>query len=109
MAENRVREAKHLAEVGGSGNYHQIVGRRVLQDGAVSRSQQARITDVNSLGPSLAQASHPSLAFNGRRATPLHRLARLLTVIPPARTPPKAAMGFLVQSPSDTHDKLLTC
>jgi hypothetical protein len=41
LAEDRVREAEHLAEVGVSGNYHQIVGRR----------QQARITEVTSLGP----------------------------------------------------------
>jgi hypothetical protein len=51
LAEDRVREAQHLAEVGVSGNYHQIVGRRVLQDGVVSRRQQAHITDVSSLGP----------------------------------------------------------
>jgi hypothetical protein len=42
---------EHLAEVGVSGNYHQIVGRHVLHDGAVSRRQQAHITDVNGLGP----------------------------------------------------------
>jgi hypothetical protein len=42
---------QHLAEVSVSGNYHQIVGRRVIQDGAVSRRQQAHITDVRSLGP----------------------------------------------------------
>jgi hypothetical protein len=29
--------AEHLAEVGISGNHHQIVGRHVLQDDAVSR------------------------------------------------------------------------
>ena len=51
LAEDRVREAEHLAEVGVSGNYHQIVGRRVLQDDAVSRRQQAHTTDVSSLGP----------------------------------------------------------
>jgi hypothetical protein len=50
QAEDRVCEAEHLAEVGASGNYHQIVGRRVIQDGAVSRCQQAHTTDVNSLG-----------------------------------------------------------
>ena len=51
LAEDRVREAEHLGEVGVSGNYHQIVGRRVIQDGAVSRRQQAHITDMSSLGP----------------------------------------------------------
>jgi hypothetical protein len=51
LAEDRVREAEHLAEVGVSGNYHQIVGRHVLQDDAASRRQQAHITDVSSLGP----------------------------------------------------------
>ena len=51
LAEDRVREAGHLAEVGVSGNYHQIVGRHVLQDDAVSRRQQAHITDPSSLGP----------------------------------------------------------
>ena len=51
LAEDRVCEAEHLAEVGVSENYHQIVGRRVIQDGAVSRRQQAHITDVSSLGP----------------------------------------------------------
>jgi hypothetical protein len=51
LAENRVCEAEHLGEIGVSGNYHQIVGRRVIQDGAVSRRQQAHITDMSSLGP----------------------------------------------------------
>jgi hypothetical protein len=51
LAEDRVCEAEHLAEVDVSGNYHQIVGRRVIQDGAVSRHQQAHITDVSSFGP----------------------------------------------------------
>jgi hypothetical protein len=51
LAEDRVCEAGHLAEVGVSGNYHQIISRRVIQDGAVSRRQQAHITDVSSLGP----------------------------------------------------------
>ena len=51
LAEDRVREAEHLADVGVSGNHHQIVGRRVLQDDAVSRRQQAHITEVSSLGP----------------------------------------------------------
>jgi hypothetical protein len=41
LAEGCVCEAEHLAEVGVSGNYAQIVGRRVIQDGAVSRRQQA--------------------------------------------------------------------
>jgi hypothetical protein len=47
LAEDRVREAEHLTEVGVSGNHHQIVGRR----------QQAHITDVSSLGPRLARQS----------------------------------------------------
>jgi hypothetical protein len=52
LADDRVCEAVHLAEAGFSGNYyHQIAGRRFIQDGAVSRRQQARITDVSSLGP----------------------------------------------------------
>jgi hypothetical protein len=51
LAEDRVCKAEHPAEVRVSGNYHQIVGRRVTQDGAVSRRQQAHITDVSSLGP----------------------------------------------------------
>jgi hypothetical protein len=51
LAEDHVCEAEHLAEVGVSGNYHQTAGRRVIQDGAVSRRQQAHITDVSSLGP----------------------------------------------------------
>jgi hypothetical protein len=36
LAEDRVCEAEHLAEVGVSGNYHQIVGCRVLQDDAAA-------------------------------------------------------------------------
>ena len=51
LAEDRVREAEHLAEAGVSGNYHQIAGRHGLQDDAVSRRQQAHITEVSSLGP----------------------------------------------------------
>jgi hypothetical protein len=50
-AVSRSPDPRRLAEVGVSGNYHQIVGRRVIQDGAVSRRQQAHITDVSSLGP----------------------------------------------------------
>jgi hypothetical protein len=43
LNEDRVCEAEDLAEFGVSGNYHQITGRPVIQDCAVSRRQQAHI------------------------------------------------------------------
>jgi hypothetical protein len=51
LAEDCACEAAHLAEVDVSGTYHQIAGRRVIQDSAVSRRQQAHITDASSLVP----------------------------------------------------------